>query len=146
MVDGNVALSAAVQLLADKRRFGRSTCAHCASACAPIRSSSAVNSYPLSANFMNGALELVLNCLAMRLTLPAGERRTVVSDGQFKSRHCGDDQDTFARSSVRQLDRQGAECRGIFCPTAEVRVGPLQLSVSRPKCRLRTEPACATSR
>src|ERR1051325_255603 len=92
-----------------------------------IRSSSAVNLCPLSATFMNGALERGLNFLARRLTLPASERRTVVGDGQFKSRHCGDDQDTFARSSVRQLDRQGAECRGFSCPTAEARVGPLQL-------------------
>jgi len=46
-----------------------------------IRSSRAVNVNALATDLMERALELVLSCIAMRLALPAGESRPVVSNG-----------------------------------------------------------------
>ncbi len=46
-----------------------------------IRSSRAVNANVLATDLMERAVELVLSCMAMRLALPAGKGRPVVSNG-----------------------------------------------------------------
>jgi hypothetical protein len=48
-----------------------------------IRSSGAVNTHWPASDALKGALEMILDRVAMRLTLPAGERRAVISDYHF---------------------------------------------------------------
>ena len=48
-----------------------------------VRSSCTVNAHSFASDTLNGALEIILHRVAMRLTLPAGERCAVVSDDQF---------------------------------------------------------------
>jgi len=50
-----------------------------------IRSSCAVNSHNFASDSLKRALEEILHCVAMRLTLPAGEWRAVVSDNELQS-------------------------------------------------------------
>lgn len=45
-----------------------------------IRAAGAVHSHGLGTNLLDGFLEMVLNAIAIRLTLPAGERRAVIRD------------------------------------------------------------------
>src|SRR5438034_10925225 len=53
-----------------------------------IRSSGAVNADGLAANTLKCALDMILNRIAMGLTLPSRELRSVVGDNQFQpSRH-----------------------------------------------------------
>jgi hypothetical protein len=50
-----------------------------------IGSSGPEHPWSFAGNSLKRALEMVLNSVAMRLALPAGERRAVVSDDQFQS-------------------------------------------------------------
>ena len=52
---------------------------------AGVRSSSAVNAHSSAGEALKRALEMILHRVAMRLALPAGERRAIVSDDQFQS-------------------------------------------------------------
>jgi len=48
-----------------------------------VRSSRAVNAYGSASDAPKGALEVILHRVAMRLALPAGERRTVVRNDEL---------------------------------------------------------------
>jgi hypothetical protein len=50
-----------------------------------VRSSGAVNAHRFASDALKSALEMILHRVAMRLALPAGERRAVISDDQFQS-------------------------------------------------------------
>src|SRR5215831_78822 len=52
-----------------------------------VRSPRAVNAHSSATDSLKRALEMILHRIAMRLALPAGERRAVVSDDQFQSAH-----------------------------------------------------------
>ena len=54
-----------------------------------VRSSRAVNAHNSASDAFKRALEVILYRVAMRLALPAGERRTVVSDDEFQSARHG---------------------------------------------------------
>ena len=47
---------------------------------AGVRSSGAVNAYRFASDALKSAFEVILHRVAMRLALPAAERRTVISD------------------------------------------------------------------
>jgi len=47
---------------------------------ARIRAAGPVHSHRLGTNLLKGFLEVILNAVAIRLTLPAGERRAVIPD------------------------------------------------------------------
>ncbi len=46
-----------------------------------VSPSCTMNANPRAADFLKRVFQLVLNGVAMRLTLPAGKRRTVISNG-----------------------------------------------------------------
>jgi hypothetical protein len=48
-----------------------------------IRASGSVNTHGPAGDALKGVLEMILDRVAMRLTLPAGERRAVISDYHF---------------------------------------------------------------
>jgi len=48
-----------------------------------VRSSGAVNAHNRAGDALKRALEMILHRVAVRLALPAGERRAVVSDDEF---------------------------------------------------------------
>jgi len=48
-----------------------------------IRASGSVNMHGHAADALKGVLEMILDRVAMRLTLPAGERRAVISYDKF---------------------------------------------------------------
>jgi hypothetical protein len=48
-----------------------------------ISSSRAVNAHSFASDALKRALEVILHRVAVRLALPAGERRAVVSDDEF---------------------------------------------------------------
>jgi hypothetical protein len=48
-----------------------------------IRSSGSVNAHTLAADALKRALQMILNGIAMRLALPAGKRRAIISDVYF---------------------------------------------------------------
>jgi hypothetical protein len=50
---------------------------------ARVRSSGAVNAHRIAKNPPKRTLQVVLDRIAMRLALPTGERRTIVSDDKF---------------------------------------------------------------
>jgi hypothetical protein len=50
-----------------------------------VRSSSAMNALNSASDAFKRALEVILHCVAMRLALPAGERRAIISNDQFQS-------------------------------------------------------------
>ena len=50
-----------------------------------VRSSSAVNAHSSAGDALKRAFDVILHRVAMRLALPAGEWRAVVSDDQFQS-------------------------------------------------------------
>ena len=73
---------------------------------AGVSASSAVNSDARPADFLKRVFERVLNCVAMRLTLPACERRTVISNGQLKPlRHFDQCGISFAETAPRSRSR-----------------------------------------
>jgi hypothetical protein len=53
----------------------------CMNAC--VRASGSVNMHWPACDAFKGVLEMILDRVAMRLTLPAGERRAVISDYHF---------------------------------------------------------------
>jgi len=60
-------------------------CALCEGMNTCVRSSRAMNAYSSTNDAFKRAFEMILHCVAMRLALPAGERRAVVRDYQFQS-------------------------------------------------------------
>ena len=48
-----------------------------------IRSSCAVNSHNFASDSLKRSLEVILHCVTVRLALPTGEWRTVVSDNEL---------------------------------------------------------------
>jgi hypothetical protein len=48
-----------------------------------IRASGSVNTHGPASDALKGVLEMILDRVAMRLTLPAGERRAVIRDYHF---------------------------------------------------------------
>ena len=54
-----------------------------------VGSSGPVHAHGSAGDTLKCALDMILNSVAMRLALPAGERRTVVGDDQFQSLHHG---------------------------------------------------------
>jgi hypothetical protein len=48
-----------------------------------VRSSRAVNAHSSAGNSLKGAFEMILHRVAMRLTLPASERRAVVRNDEL---------------------------------------------------------------
>jgi hypothetical protein len=46
-----------------------------------------VDAHRATSDALKRALKTILNCFAMNLTLPAGERRAVVGDDEFQSSH-----------------------------------------------------------
>jgi hypothetical protein len=48
-----------------------------------VRSSGAVNAHTFAGDTRTRTLEMILHSVAMRLALPAGERRAVIREGQF---------------------------------------------------------------
>jgi hypothetical protein len=45
--------------------------------------SGAVNAHLFTKNSLKRALHVILDCIAMRLALPTGERRAIVRDNEF---------------------------------------------------------------
>ena len=58
---------------------------------AGVRSSGAVNARRLAKNAFKRALDVILDGVAMRLTLPAGEWSAVVCDDEFQPTRHGND-------------------------------------------------------
>ena len=55
-----------------------------------VRSPGAVNAHRRAGEALERALEIILNGITVRLTLPAGEWRAIVRDNQFQSSGHGD--------------------------------------------------------
>jgi hypothetical protein len=65
-----------------------------------IRSSSAVNAHNIAGDSLKRALDVILDRVAMRLALPASERRAVISDDQFQSPRHGEFTEVSSESFV----------------------------------------------
>ena len=74
-----------------------------------VRSSCAVNAHNSASDALKRALEVILYRVAMRLALPAGERRTVVSDDEFQSPRHGNVYD-FLHATENMPKRREDAC------------------------------------
>ena len=74
-----------------------------------VRSSRAVNAHNCASDALKRALEVILYRVAMRLALPAGEPRTVVSDDEFQSPRHGNVHD-FLHATENMPKRREDAC------------------------------------
>src|SRR2546423_10481522 len=107
---------------------------------AGVGSSRSMNANFAGSDFFEGALQLVLDGVAMLLTLPARERRAVVRDCELKSRwHFVRDPESPAKSFGPQLDRQCFAFVASFFRPHSTRGWPRWSLIARPRFRPDTE-------
>src|SRR5207249_2055620 len=116
-----------------------------------VGSAGSVQANPLTADALQCALEMILNGIAVRLTLPTGKRSSVVGDDELKPlRHClrlafqgripmpGLDRDNLARLFVLPLGRYRPETGVFSFRSPATRAGRQQWLIFHPRSPLGT--------